>query len=337
MATVEWHLTYLNEYNGGYAQVTKLGSTRAYQFVGISGGYIASQQYGTVPTKYLPVGQGFIVEIIADGHIEFNNSQRVFIKEADYDGTVFENGSVFSKSANSKASKTSVMQKIRLEFNSVSGPETKRELLLGFSAYTTDDYDYGYEAKCTDLNNNDLNLNLDGKNMNMQAYSELTNEKVVPLNFKSSGNNGFEIRISKTEHISKDQAIYLKDNFTGMYFDLTQDTPYNFTSAQGIFNKRFEIVFQSKQQSLSTEETLATDNFMYYQHNTNTFYAKKLNADVKKLTLINMRGQRVMELQNVSTTSLENGIRFDNLVTGTYVVCLRTKGKEVLTKKIMIY
>ena len=33
------------------------------------------------------------------------------------------------------------MQKIRLEFNSVSGPETRRELLLGFSDYTTDDFD----------------------------------------------------------------------------------------------------------------------------------------------------------------------------------------------------
>ncbi|SHJ19733.1 Por secretion system C-terminal sorting domain-containing protein, partial [Algibacter luteus] len=118
--------------------------------------------------------------------------------------------------------------------------------------------------------------------------------------------------------------------------DLRQDAAYSFSSAQGIFNDRFEIVFQSEQQSLSTEETLATDNFMYYQHNTNTFYAKKLNAEVKNLALINMRGQRIMELQNVSKTSLENGIRFDTMATGTYIVCLRTESGEVLNKKIVI-
>ena len=49
-----------------------------------------------------------------------------------------------------------------------------------------------------------------------------------------------------------------------------------------------------------------------------------------------MQGQCVMELQNVSATSLENGIRFDNLATGTYVVSLRTGANEVLSKKIIV-
>jgi hypothetical protein len=336
---------YLSDYNGGYAQVNKLGSTRAYQFVGINGANNGSQDGTIVPTRYLPIGQGFIAEIIANGDVEFNNSQRVFIKEADADGT-YNNGSAFSKSGNSKSSKgnsasaeaetSSPMQKIRLEFQSTSGPATRRELLLGFSNETTDEFDYGYDAKCTDLNNNDLNLNLEGQNMNIQAYSEITSEKTVPLNFKSSGDNTFEISISEMENIAEDQAIYLKDNVTNTYFDLTKNKPYSFSSAQGKFNERFEIVFQSEQQSLSIEETLASENYMYFQHTTNTFYAKKLNAVVKNLAVINMRGQRVMELQNVSTTSLDNGIRFDNMATGTYVVTLRTEANKVLTKKIVI-
>ena len=153
--------------------------------------------------KYLPVAQGFITEIIATGKIEFNNSQRIFIKESDVDGTE-NNGSVFFKGAQGKTTTTTnitseenVIQKIRLEFNSITGPETKRELLLGFSEQTSDAYDYGYDAESDDVNNNDLNLVLDGKNMNLQAYSEITEDKVVPLNFRSYGDNSFEIKISE--------------------------------------------------------------------------------------------------------------------------------------------
>ena len=333
----------LNEYNGGYAQVNKLGSCRAYQFVGFYGGNNGSQDGTITPSRYLPIGQGFMVEIIADGQVEFNNSQRVFIKEVDYDG--YNNGSVFSKWTSSKSSQGSTtkagetppeMQKIRLEFNSISGPQTRRELLLGFSEETTDGFDYGYDAKCTESNNNDLNLNLEGNNFNIQAYSAITDDKVVPLNFKSSGSNSFEIKITEIDNIDENQAIYLRDNLTEIYFDLTNDEAYAFSSEQGKFNERFEIVFKNQSQVLSTEETLADENFMYYKMATNTFYAKKLHAEVKNFALINMRGQKVMELQNVSINTLENGIRFDNLSTGTYVVCLRTEANEVLTKKIVI-
>ena len=335
----------LNEYNGGYAQVNKLGSTRAYQFVGFYGDNNGSQDGTIVPSRYLPVGQGFITEIVADGQVEFNNGQRVFIKESDADGTYY-NGSTFSKSGNNgKSSKESgsksteeadTMQKMRLEFSSVSGPATRRELLLGFSDYTSDGYDYGYDAKCTESNNNDLNLNLEGQNMNMQAYGEIRDDKVVPLNFKSSGNHSFEIRLSDTENMGEDQELYLRDNLTGIYYDLRQDQAYGFTSAQGKFNERFELVFQSEAQTLSTEEALATQNYMYYQNTTKTFYAKKLNSEVKDLTLINMRGQRLLALNQVSIQQLENGIRFDNVATGTYVVCIRTGDNKLLTKKILI-
>ncbi len=87
------------------------------------------------PSKYLPVGQGFIAEIIASGTVKFNNSQRVFIKEADADGT-YNNGSTFFKSSNTKSKststteeqQTSTMQKIRLEFNSIVGPKIKKRI-----------------------------------------------------------------------------------------------------------------------------------------------------------------------------------------------------------------
>ncbi|MDD7884688.1 LamG-like jellyroll fold domain-containing protein [Flavivirga sp. 57AJ16] len=334
---------YLDQYKGGYAQVNKLGSVRAYQFVGFYGAHNGSQDGTITPSRYLPVGQGFITEIVADGQVEFNNDQRIFIKESEADGT-YDNGSTFFKSSNTKSKKGKIskeseaqsgMQKIRIEFNSTSGPKTRRELLLGFSETTTDGFDYGYDAECDESTNNDFNLNLEGKNMNMQAYGPITVDKVIPLNFKSSGDNAFEIRMTEAESLDEDQAIYLRDNLTGNYFELTTEEVYGFSSEQGKFNKRFEIVFQNESKTLSAEEATFTENYIYYQNRTNTLFAKKLSSQVKKLALINMRGQTVLEAENVPTESLENGFKFDNMATGAYIVCLRTEKNEVLTKKIV--
>ncbi|NNL82646.1 MAG: LamG domain-containing protein, partial [Winogradskyella sp.] len=206
----------LSQYNGGYAQVNKLGSVRAYQFVGLEGAHNGSQDGITTPSRYLPVGQGFMAEIIADGTVEFNNDQRIFIKEADADGT-YNNGSAFFRSAATTTSATeeeNIFQKIRLELNSVNGPATRRELLLGFSDATTDAYDYGYEALNTESGANDLNLALDGDNYTMQAYSPITEDKEIPLNFKSSGDYFYEIKITETENVPEDQDIYIRDTYT---------------------------------------------------------------------------------------------------------------------------
>ncbi|ALJ05820.1 hypothetical protein APS56_12080 [Pseudalgibacter alginicilyticus] len=333
----------LGEYQGGYAQVTKTGSVRAFQFVGIDGANNGSQDGTLTPSRYLPVGQGFIVEIVANGTVEFNNGQRVFIKESDADGG-YDNGSTFFKTNNVKEkvsestedNQESQMQKIRLEFNSVSGPETRRELLLGFSEATTDAFDYGYEAEHTETNNNDCNLDLDGKNMIIQAYSPITDDKVIPLNFKSSGDNTFEIKISEMIYVEENQVVYLRDNLTGEYFELTSMNAYRFSSEAGIFNKRFEIVFQSESETLSAEASKYTENFIYFQNSSNTLFGKKLNVSVTKLAIISMTGQTVMELHNVSPQTLSNGINISNVATGAYVACLRTEDNQVITKKLIV-
>ncbi|MGC6431798.1 MAG: LamG-like jellyroll fold domain-containing protein [Jejuia sp.] len=335
---------YLREYEAGYAQVNKLDAVRAYQFVGRSGSHNGSQDGTKVPTKYLPVGQGFFTEIIGDGNVEFNNGQRVFIKESDADGS-FDSGSVFMKRNGKKSKQTSAktskdsnsdFKKIRLEFTTIEGPDSRRELVLGFSESTTDGFDYGYDSECTEINNNDLNLTLEGKNMNIQAYGDISNDKVIPLNFKSSGDNTFEIKITDITNIEEGQEIYLRDNLTGEYFDLTTNQPYRFTSDQGKFNNRLELVFQSEAATLSNEEIVAEENYIYHNRRENILYAKKMNGEVTKFTLYNIKGQSVMELSKVESSQLQSGLQLPSVATGTYIACFRVDNKNVLSKKIVI-
>ncbi|XMO87726.1 LamG-like jellyroll fold domain-containing protein [Algibacter sp. AS12] len=348
----------LKDYNGGYAQVNKLGTIRASQFVGLEGNDTGGSEGVKMPTRYIPIGQGFMAEIENDGilpfdgTVEFNNSQRVFVKEADYSATSpYDTGSLFSKS-DSKKSKTNsttssestidadsdegVMQKIRLEFVCSKGPYIKRELLLGFSDYTTDEYDYGYDARSTKETINDLNLDFNGQNMTIQAYGPIKKDKVIALNFKSSGDNAFEIKISETENIDEAETIYIRDNLTGAYFDLSAFKAYMFTSEQGIFNERFQIVFQNESEALSIEDSTFSENKIFYQNSTNTLFVKKINSAVSKLSLVNMRGQVVFEMADLAIDTLENGIQFNSISTGAYVVYMRTNSNEMLVKKIII-
>ncbi|WP_299337596.1 LamG-like jellyroll fold domain-containing protein [uncultured Psychroserpens sp.] len=332
----------LDEYDGGYAQVNKLGSVRAYQFVGIEGDTNGNQDGTKTPTRYLPVGQGFMTEIVADGTVEFNNSQRVFKKESDHNGS-YNNGSVFFRTGQAEQdtdtqeaeTEEQLMQKLRLEFSSVDGPATRKELLLGFSNYTSDDYDYGYDAKHATPTEDDLHLVLEGDPMSMQAYGPITEDKVVPLTLRASGAYNYRIRLTELIDIEEDQQVYLRDNLTGYYFDLRTDQAYEFSTESGEYANRFEIVFESEEATLSAEQEDYQYYLIYFTNNANKLFAKHLTRDVDQLQVINILGQTVREYTDVSATTLDNGLEISNLSRGTYVVYLKM-GTHVETKKIVI-
>ncbi|NNK40537.1 MAG: T9SS type A sorting domain-containing protein, partial [Winogradskyella sp.] len=326
----------LSQYNGGYAQVNKLGSVRAYQFVGLEGAHNGSQDGITTPSRYLPVGQGFMAEIIADGTVEFNNDQRIFIKEADADGT-YNNGSAFFRSAATTTSATeeeNIFQKIRLELNSVNGPATRRELLLGFSDATTDAYDYGYEALNTESGANDLNLALDGDNYTMQAYSPITEDKEIPLNFKSSGDYFYEIKITETENVPEDQDIYIRDTYTESTFKLSDLEAYEFSATAGEFNDRFQIVFRESVTLSVVDQEIEALNYYYSNTRDKLVVMNPKGVEIKSIQIFNILGQSVYNNQNLHQQSY-NEYPITDLSTGTYVVNMNTES-GVLNKKIII-
>ncbi|MCB4807510.1 hypothetical protein LG651_04545 [Tamlana sp. 62-3] len=226
-------------------------------------------------------------------------------------------------------------KKIRIEFNGVEGSFASRELLLGFSEKTSDGFDYGYDSEST-LHADDLGLNLNGKNYGIQAYSQLTSKKVVKLNHQASGNHRFVINITELENIEEDQDIFLIDKMNNVYFDLSKGDGYEFYSIKGIFSDRFEIVFQEDSQTLHANNVSFTTKNMYLQRNINTFFAKQLINGASKLTVVNLQGQKILELFNVTQQDLESGISFNNFLSNTYVVLLQTKSHGILTKKVVV-
>ncbi len=93
-----------------------IATVRAYQHAEIP---IADQVQKKVSKPLhstIPVGQGFFVEVIEDGDIEFNNGQRIFVKESDADGTS-NNGSMFFRTSNTEAQGNGIILKKLIHSN----------------------------------------------------------------------------------------------------------------------------------------------------------------------------------------------------------------------------
>src|SRR5690606_37921118 len=71
-------------------------------------------------------------------------------------------------------------------------------------------------------------------------------EDVVPLGFKAVNQGTFSISLSNFDGVflTENQAVYLKDNFTQTYHDL-KASPYQFTTEIGVFDYRFELIYQT--------------------------------------------------------------------------------------------
>ncbi|MCB4797991.1 hypothetical protein [Neotamlana laminarinivorans] len=254
-------------------------------------------------------------------------------------GTV--NNSELEKTSSNKSTiirrtTSSGFQKIRIEFLGLEGASIRRELLLGFSDATTDGYDYGYDAAVMRTYDDDLNLDLNGTNMSIQAYCALSEDKVIKFNHYSSGENTFSIKVIELENIEEGQSIYIQDAYTGKLFDLASGEAYEFVSSQGAFTDRFQMAFQEETSVLSSTEVAYNSKNMFYQNSTNTFYAKSLKNGVKKLVLFNLQGQKVLEYSNLSSSELNSGINFNSIPVNAYAVVLQTETNEIVKKKIIV-
>ncbi|AUC74469.1 GEVED domain-containing protein [Olleya sp. Bg11-27] len=323
----------LNQYQGGYATVNLTAGIRAYQFVGLNGDTTGGIAGVKTPESYLSVGQGFIVEVLNDGDIEFNNSQRVFKKEALGESVFFRQSQVENQMAS--ITDENPIKKIRLQLTTAN--DLGREIVMGFNSATNDDFDYGFDAKAYETFPNDLTMTLDNNPMVIQSYADITADKVVALNFEADGSGMYSIQAIEFVDFPTDQEVFLRDNFNNIYYDLTSDQAYSFASEAGVFADRFDVVFQSA-------ETLSTDGFEMDIDNVSVFYldtqdllfVKGLNVTVKGLKLYNTLGQQVYNSTSVTNQLLENGLSLTNLSTGLYVVSITMENNQTLEKKIIL-
>lgn len=328
----------LAEYEGGYGYINTLTTERAYQHEDIP--IVDQVQTAGIkkPTFNIPVGQGFFVEVIEDGYIEFNNGQRVFVKESDADGTP-TNGSAFFRTTNasttsSDESASNEKKILRLEFGVSNG--ATRSFVIGFTNESTDGFDYGLDGGViNDPTLDDMATIYEGKPYVIQAFSPITPDKEIDLILNASGDYTYSIKATEISNFPESIDIFLMDNLTGQYFDLRTMASYNFDSQEGTFTDRFKVIFQNPS-TLNSEEFENPTYQIYVDQLQNKLYVKNLNGQAKKLMLTNMLGQSVKSLESINNQTLENGVSTAGLSTGVYVVSIITDNNKTLNKKILV-
>lgn len=285
-----------------------------------------------VPQRYIPVAQGFFVSSSATGgQIQFNNSQRKFVKE-DSSNSVFIRTASKNNSKN-QSSEADATPRIYLNYNSPMG--YYRQLLVAFLSYTTDGIDYGFDAINIDQFKEDLYWKTANTNLVIQAVPTLEN-RILPIEVKVATKGIVKISIDRIENIAEDTDIQLKDKETGMLYNL-RTAAFEMNLNPGTYTNRFEIVLKSKTvlDSEMTEEANLNDNLVsiYLNNFEAKIHLNKLQAvELKEISIYNWRGQKIyttsegLEVQHIT-------IPFQ-VRSGVYIIKVTTNN-GFISKKIL--
>ena len=331
----------LAAYQGGYATRNLVGGTTPISPAGVSGLGSSSR----IPGRYIPVGQGFFVNGSATGGtINFNNSQRLFIKEDD----VVNSNVLFRHNANTSPivqkefdnrqdaiPQDNEFTKIRLSY--ISPDNNRRELLLGFmNENATKAVDPGYDAVQLDTQASDMYFLNNNTRLVIQGDTYFDSSSSFPLGVKTAIEGKAKFVLNQTENFDENSSIYIYDNVTMLYHDIKEkDLEINLTA--GTLADRFSLRFNNP-------SSLSVNNFdineavkVAFANNDNSINIKNnlLNETVQSVTLFNILGQSINKWNVKDQVQTKIKIPVTNLSSGTYVVKVQTTNGDI-SKKVII-
>ena len=321
-----------------YVMVNELGGTTAGDHNG--DGTIDAND---IPDEFIPSGQGFFVTyndmapgapssitsldtgaVIMENQVTFRNSMRVS-----------GNNDLFYRNANQP------IETNKLWLNLTTDTGVFSQLLVGYKQGATNGLDgarfdairnrsFGDQTFFYSIiENNNLNYAIQGK-----APESLTIDEVIPLGIYTSITNPatFTISISQFEgDFLSNNTIYLKDNYASSIHDLNA-SDYSFTTTNGEFRDRFEIVFNASSlavEAFSPNETnltiieLQDENVQFSLNGNNNLRIEAVRIiDILGRELYNFRGSEKTEIYNLSKLS-----------TSTYIAQVTLSNGKVIAKK----
>jgi len=345
--TVDSH--YIEDYVGGYATYTissgGVDSFTPATFTTYSGTGVPTNIPSGAGKKtlkrYLPIGQGFMVEGIANGNVFMKNSHRIYYPEAQTESYFFRPNAqtTLLQSENSDDLDTYGLNtvpddfmrfRINVDFNNTY----TRQLLMNFHVTATDGFDYGLEGKSPEDTASDAYWVLDEVPYVIQAYP-YEDALEIPLALKLNADQTVRFRIFDVQNFDDAQAIYLHDMITDTYTNLRlQDVEINLTS--GILTDRFEIVFNKK--VLSTP-TVYPDMFSVTQNNElNTLVIHNPNAiEISEINMYDTTGKHIFQI-NPKLPKIQYSMSTADLSGGMYIIKLKANAPNTnIVKKVIVH
>lgn len=327
----------LKEYVGGYG-VLNLTSEVGVPAIAIDERINPTDQIsGKKPTRYIAVGQGFMVNStgVSGGEISFKNSQRTFKRDGDQGTSLILRPEIVTKTGKTKSNEYT---KIRLSFSSPIG--LRRQILVGAIPHTTNGFDLGYDAFLFDDNVEDMYFIQDKNFLVIQGVPHFNNDQILPLGVKIKENKPFTIRIDSLENAPNGMKVYLNDKLNDSIHDLTS-SPYNSTSEPGLIHDRFEIVFFKEEppvievpgEEIPGEELVN----LTITHAHDLRQIRIINPEEMAITGVYLFGLNGNLIDSYGNLPNEKEVKLNvaSYATGVYLIKVYAQGK-IVTKKIII-
>ncbi|WP_179335174.1 T9SS type A sorting domain-containing protein [Winogradskyella costae] len=285
-----------------------------------------------VAGRYIPIGQGFMVEgsagtPAAPATVYVRNDHRAFVKESDGESYFFRNsldavtaentGIQYQENGLSIIPEDYKRFRINVDFSDEESQYT-RQLVLNFHDSATAGFDYGLELIRSESYDSDAYFSLDEKVYSGQAFP-FEESLVIPISIDIEQQQPLRFRIFDIQNFEDSQAIYIHDNDTDTYVNL-RHLDYELNIEPGNYTDRFTIVFTS--QTLSVNE-FDTNTLTLNQNNTlhQLSVQNPKGLDIRSIEVYDVTGKRMIQVQfdaiedeyNVSTLRLSDGVYVVNV------------------------
>jgi len=227
----------------------------------------------------------------------------------------------------------SMIERNRIWLNATNSNGLFSQTMVGYVTNATQDYDPMYDGKF--INTGDISLS---SLIGTTAYAiqsralPFAASDVVPLSFKATTAGSYSIAIDHVDGLfTGSQGIYLRDNLSGIVFDL-HSGPYNFASEAGSFDSRFELVYQSSTLGVVPAEFNAS-HVILYKDLTNNLVINTGSENMSSVKVFDLNGKLLFDKKDINSNHTAMNIGIANEV--VVVQIISDKGVTV-TKKFLV-
>lgn len=262
---------------------------------GVAATYVTSGAGNNeAPNGIIPVGQGFIVRAKeSGGTVVFKNEQRVTNPNSEF----------YRLNAHAASSNTTVERhRFWLNLSSVddTGVNTmENQMLVAYITGATNLVDDGYDGLAFSDYSTQLASKIEDKNYTIQGRQlPFNSSDVVNLAFKATTAGTFEISLVDTDGLFMDnsQDIYIRDAELAVVHNL-KDSPYTFTSAEGTFDERFEVVYTEVPLSIADFDTKKAVVYV----SDSTLHIKSPFEAIQEVRIFDIAGRLLFEENKLNT------------------------------------
>lgn len=270
------------------------------------------------PNDVIQTGQGFFVEASGNGTtLNFNNGMRI----DDHANQFFRNSNTT----------TDVNEQNRIWLNASNNTGSFSQTLLGYVSNATQGYDATIDGKY--INDGDIALTsiIETEKFAIQGRAlPFDANDVVPMSFKATSAGDYTIAIDHVDGLFLGtQSIFLRDNLTASIQDLKTGS-YTFTSAAGVFDSRFEILYQM---SLGTTTPVFNENqVVVYENTADNLVVNSGNIIMDSVKIFDIRGRLLLEQKAINTSLTTVNVSKTNQV---LLVQVTSKDGITVTKKVI--